>query len=104
VNEADGAIQFAVTKGCPKEWFIPVRHRALSTRTEAQVMLFELSRRGAHSFLLVTSNYHTGRARRIFLSLEHAQGGGPDFRTVGAPDQFFTAANWWRSREAQKIC
>ena len=64
VNEADAAIQFAIGKGYPAEWFIPLRHTALSTREEAGVVLDALKQRNIHSFLLVTSNYHTARARR----------------------------------------
>ena len=103
INEADAAIDWAVSKGYPRDWFIPLRHNALSTRTEATVIFDELKRRNAHSFLLVTSNYHTGRARRIFLSVERARGGGPEFRTVAAPDHFFRPADWWRSRESEKV-
>jgi uncharacterized SAM-binding protein YcdF (DUF218 family) len=70
VNEADAAIQFAVGKGHPAQWFIPLRHTALSTRDEAIVVLDALKQRNIHSFLLVTSNYHTARARRIYLEAE----------------------------------
>ena len=103
LNEADAAIRFAVSKGSRPEWFIPLHHEAYSTRDEAAVTLDELRRRNVHSFLLVTSDYHTARARRIFLALERANDGGPTLRTVAAPDRFFRAAVWWHSREAQKI-
>ena len=102
VNEADAAIQFAIGKGYPAEWFIPLRHTALSTREEAGVVLDALKQRNIHSFLLVTSNYHTARARRIYLNAERRRGGGPDMRVVAAGDQFFTAGDWWRNREGQK--
>ena len=102
VNEADAAIQFAVGKGFPAEWFIPLRHTALSTRDEAVVVLDALKQRNIHSFLLVTSNYHTARARRIYLSAEHERGGGPDLRVVASGDQFFSAGNWWHNREGRK--
>ena len=101
-NEADAAMAFVVAKGYPKEWFLLLRHTALSTRSEATAVLDELQRRGVRSFLLVTSDYHTARARRIYLAAERARGGGPGFRTVAAPDQFFTPGNWWHSRDAQK--
>ena len=65
-------------------------------------MFAELRRRHVRSFLLVTSDYHTARARRIFLAAERAMGGGPAMRTVAAPDQFFRPDSWWRNREAQK--
>jgi uncharacterized SAM-binding protein YcdF (DUF218 family) len=102
INEADAAIQFAVHKGYPAEWFIPLRHTALSTRDEAAIVLDYLRQRNIHSFLLVTSNYHTGRSRRIYLDAEHRRGGGPDFRVVASGDQFFSAADWWHNREGRK--
>ena len=102
VNEADLAIQFAIGKGYPAEWFIPVRHTALSTREEAGPILDALQQRNIHSFLLVTSNYHTARARRIYLNTERQRGGGPDLRVVAAGDQFFTAGKWWQNREGRK--
>lgn len=101
-NEADLAIQFAVRKGYPAEWFIPVYHTALSTRDEAVPILDALKQRNIHSFLLVTSDYHTGRARRIYLGAERRRGGGPELRAVASRDQFFTANTWWHNREAQK--
>jgi len=102
VNEADAAIQFAVGKGFPAEWFIPLHHTALSTRDEAVVVLDALKQRNIHSFLLVTSNYHTARARRIYLSAEHERGGGPDLRVVASGGQFFSAGSWWHNREGRK--
>ena len=56
-----------------------------------------------NSFLLVTSDYHTARARRLYLSAEHASGGGPGMRTVAAPDEFFKPNSWWRTRQGQKV-
>ena len=101
-NEADMAIHFAVSKGYPAEWFIPVRHNGLSTREESDAILDELKQRNIGSFLLVTSSYHTARARRIYLAEERRRGGGPDLRVVASGDQFFTTDNWWRNREARK--
>jgi len=51
----------------------------------------------------VTSDYHSARARRLFLAAERASGGGPQMRTVAAPDEFFHPDNWWRDRQGQKI-
>ena len=103
VNEADAAIHFAIGKGYPAEWFIPLRHTALSTREEATAVLDGLKQRNIHSALLVTSSYHTGRARRIFRDVERQRGGGPNLRVVASGDRFFSAANWWHNREGRKI-
>jgi uncharacterized SAM-binding protein YcdF (DUF218 family) len=102
LNEADLAIQYAVSQGYPKEWFIPIRHQGLSTREEGEIFYNELQRRGAHSFLLVTSDHHTARARRTFLGVARRHPGAPEFRTVAAPDHYFRAADWWHNREAEK--
>jgi len=102
LHECDYAIAYAVRKGLPAQWFIALPHSALNTRDEAFVVLGELRRRNVRSFLLVTSDYHTARSRRIFLAAERAMGGGPTMRTVAAPDQFFRPDSWWRNREGQK--
>jgi uncharacterized SAM-binding protein YcdF (DUF218 family) len=101
-NEADAAIHFAVGKGYPAEWFIPLHHAGLSTREEADAVLDELKQRNVGSFLLVTSNYHTARARRIYLAAERRRGGGPGLRVVASGDEFFTTSNWWHNREGRK--
>ena len=101
-HECDLAIPFAVRRGFPAEWFAGLAHEGLSTRTEGLAILQELRRRNVKSFLLVTSDYHSARARRIYLADERAMGGGPAFRMVTCPDEFFRANSWWRTREGQK--
>jgi uncharacterized SAM-binding protein YcdF (DUF218 family) len=101
--ESDLAIPFAVRQGFPAEWFVPFPHTGLSTKTESAAILRELRRRKVKRFLLVTSDYHSARARRIYLAEERAQGGGPDLRVVACPDEFFRPGSWWRTREGQKI-
>jgi uncharacterized SAM-binding protein YcdF (DUF218 family) len=99
LSETDLAIPYMVKKGYPREWFIPFVHGATSTDEEARMVLPELRRRGVHRFLLVTTNFHTRRAGRIFRSL------GRDFemRVVEAPDEYFRPNDWWRYREARKV-
>ena len=103
LHESDYAIAYAVRKGFPAQWFIALPHSALSTEQEAPIMLAELRRRNVRSFLLVTSDYHTARARRTFLAAERAMAGGPIMRTVAVPGDFFHPDSWWRNREGQKI-
>jgi uncharacterized SAM-binding protein YcdF (DUF218 family) len=103
VNEADAAIHFAIRKGYPAGWFIPLYHTALSTREEAVAVLDALKQRHIHSALLVTSDYHSARALRIFRDVERQQGGGPVLRAVASRDRFFSAAGWWHNREGRKI-
>jgi uncharacterized SAM-binding protein YcdF (DUF218 family) len=97
-HESDLAVPFAVKKGYPESWFVRFPHESHSTREEAGAILSELERRGVRRFILVTSDYHTRRAGRIFRSL------APDreFRVVAAPDVFFEAESWWKSRQGSK--
>jgi uncharacterized SAM-binding protein YcdF (DUF218 family) len=101
-SEAELAVTFAVQHGNPARWFIPFPDETHSTRQEAAAILPELDRRHIHNFLLVTSNYHTARARRIYRSLLRHR---PDLgmRTVAAPDRYFRPDSWWHSREGRKI-
>jgi uncharacterized SAM-binding protein YcdF (DUF218 family) len=102
VREVDLMVPFLVRHGYPAQWFIPFSSESYSTREESAAILAELRRRGVHSFLLVTSDFHTARASRIFRSVERAAGGGPEFRTIPAPDPFFRPGAWWKNRESQK--
>jgi uncharacterized SAM-binding protein YcdF (DUF218 family) len=65
---------------------------------EAQAVTPELRRLGAKRVILVTSDYHTRRAGKIFRAA------APDlmFYVVAAPDVHFTAHGWWHSREGRK--
>lgn len=98
-HESDLAIPFAVKRGYPKSWFVPLPMDAHSTREEAVVVLRELRRRGVRRFIVVTSDYHTCRAGRIFKSFAPKA----EFRVVAAPDEFFSANGWWKNREGRKI-
>jgi uncharacterized SAM-binding protein YcdF (DUF218 family) len=103
VNESDLAVQFIEREGYPAQWFIPFPDPSHSTKEESEYILRELKRRNIHTFLLVTSDYHSARARRIFLATEREMGYTPQFETMTAPDDFFRPASWWHSRDAQKI-
>ncbi len=102
-HESDLAIAYIARKGYPAVWFIPLPNEALSTREEAAAVFLELRRRGVRSILLVTSDYHTARARRVYAALAHALPAAPAIRVVAAPDEFFRADSWWRTRQGQKI-
>ena len=98
-NEADLEIAFAVKHGCSPKVLVPARHKAHSTYEEAESLLPLIRGMNAKKVLLITSNYHTRRAARVF----RAQ--GPDLRivAVAAPDEFFRPDAWWKNREARKI-
>jgi len=104
VHESDLAIAFAIRKGYPAEWFIPFPNSALSTREEAALFLPELQRRNIRSFLLVTSDFHTARAARLFREAARSTPGkNAEMRVVAAPHEYFHADSWWRTRQSQKV-
>jgi uncharacterized SAM-binding protein YcdF (DUF218 family) len=96
--ECDLAIPFAEKAGYPESYFIHLEHHALSTEEEAHAAVPELRRLGARRVLLVTSDYHTRRATKIFRAA------APDliFYPVAAPDFYFSAQGWWHNREGRK--
>jgi uncharacterized SAM-binding protein YcdF (DUF218 family) len=98
-HECDLAIPFAVKAGYPESYFLHFENDARSTQEEAHDAVARLHQLGVHKVLLVTSDYHTRRAGKIFRSA------APDlqFIVVAAPDTSFTADGWWHSRQGEKI-
>lgn len=103
LQECEPAIAYAVRQGYPGNWFIPFPDHARSTKEESGEILAELARRQVHRFLIVTSDYHTARAGRIFRGTEHRMGESIPFRVVAAPDAEFHPDSWWLDRQGQKI-
>ncbi len=96
--ESDLAIPFAEKAGYPASYFLAFPNHSLSTKDEGEVIVPELRRLGVHTFLLVTSDFHTHRAGGIYRKL------APDLRcvVVAAPDPNFSPGRWWKNREARK--
>ena len=86
-HECDLAIPFAVKAGYPESYFVHFENDARSTQEEARDAVARLRQLGAHKVLLVTSDYHTRRAGKIFRAA------APDlqFIVIAAPDASFTA-------------
>ncbi len=97
-NESDLAIPYAVSRGYPSSWFIDFPMPGKSTREEARYIADELRRRGVKRFLVVTSDYHTRRAARMYALVAPRE----SFRVIGACDEYFSPHGWWHSREGEK--
>jgi len=98
LHECDLAIPFAVKKGYPESYFEHAEHFAHSTAEEARAVLPKLRQEGDRRIIVVTSDYHTRRAGKVFRAA------APDltFFVVAAPDAYFSAGGWWHNREGQK--
>ncbi|MEO7142663.1 MAG: YdcF family protein [Bryobacteraceae bacterium] len=99
MHESDLAIPFAVKAGYPQDFFIPFPNDAKSTADEAEAIVEELRKRNVRSIDLVTSDYHTRRAGRIYRAIAD----GIDVHVVAARDENFRQDSWWRTREGKKV-
>lgn len=98
-EEADMAIDFASRHGAPREIFLKTAHQSKSTEEEAQTILPVLREMNVRTFLLVTSDYHTRRAGRIFGRYLD----GLRMRVIATPDPHYHPDRWWKSRESRKV-
>lgn len=97
--ECEPAIRFAVKAGYPESYFVHAENDARSTDEEAQQMRKYFEQAGARSVLLVTSDFHTRRAARIFRKAYPQI----QFYVVAAPTLDFQADRWWKSRQGEKV-
>jgi uncharacterized SAM-binding protein YcdF (DUF218 family) len=97
-SESDLAIAFAVRHGFPESYFVNFPNDAKSTVAEADAIIPELRKLRARRIEIVTSNFHTRRAGKIY----RARAGDMEFHMTSAPDPYFSAAGWWKNREGRK--
>lgn len=73
-----------------------------STHEEAEALRQCLERQGWRTVIVVTSNYHTRRAGRIWRAA--LRGANPPFTVYvrGVPDGAFEPHGWWRRRQYAK--
>lgn len=96
--ESDYAIAFALRHGYPESYFIPVTSKAKSTEQEAGAIIPEIRKLGAHRVDIVTTNFHTRRAREVY----HAMAPDLELHIIAATDDTFRPENWWHDRENRK--
>jgi uncharacterized SAM-binding protein YcdF (DUF218 family) len=99
VPEGDMATQFLLEKGYPRELFETFAHHATTTIEEAKLVAAEIRRRQSKRVLIVTSNYHSQRSRIIF----HALLPFSEVRVIGADEDFFDPALWWKSALSRRL-
>lgn len=87
-------------RGVPASAVVLFPIHVRDTREEAVALSQFLSTRGWKKILVVTSSYHTRRARYIY---ERILPPGFELCIISAPDSEYDPDNWWRSRESQKI-
>jgi uncharacterized SAM-binding protein YcdF (DUF218 family) len=88
-----------IERGVPKENIQRSVHDADSTHEEAIVLRRLAAEKGWKSVVVVTSNYHTRRARYIF---ERVFTPGVTVNVVSARDGEFDPEHWWEHRKSVK--
>lgn len=87
-------------RGVPQSAIVLLQHRADNTRDEGEAIGKFISAHGWKRILVVTSNYHTRRARYI---LTRVLPKGTEMRMLAAHDTNYDPDNWWRTRRGEKI-
>ncbi len=87
-------------RGVPASAIVLLQHRATNTREEAEAIGQFISSHGWKRVLVVTSNYHTRRARYILSRVLPA---GTELRMLSARDVNYDPDSWWQTRRGTKI-
>lgn len=88
-----------IERGVPKERIIRFPHDADNTREEAQALRALAVEKSWRSAIVVTSNYHTRRARYIFQRVFPES---VTVRVASARDGDFDPEHWWENRKSLK--
>lgn len=88
------------SRGVPASAIVTFAHHADSTRTEAEALRGLVAQHHWHRIVLVTSSYHTRRARYIFRKVFPS-----DVSVVVSPatDSEYDPDTWWESRQGVKL-
>lgn len=89
-----------VERGVPKDKILRFAQDGDSTNDEAQALAKLAKTKNWHKVIVVTSNYHTRRARYIF---RHVFPQDMEIRVAGARDGDFDPDNWWKKRKSTKL-
>lgn len=91
-----------VERGVPRERILRVSHDADNTREEAEALVRTAKERKWRSVIVVTSNYHTRRARYIFRRVFPQGPQGIEVRVASARDGEFDPSLWYTKRISTK--
>jgi len=101
LSEAELMQREALNLGVPEDKLLVVRHAATSTLEEAQQLSKVFAEHKLRKLIVVTSNFHTRRVRRIFRKLLRER--GTQVWVDAAADSRFVPERWWQEREARAL-
>jgi uncharacterized SAM-binding protein YcdF (DUF218 family) len=88
-----------IERGVPKDRIIRFPHDGANTREEAMALRALVTEKNWHRVIVVTSNYHTRRARYIFQRVFPES---VNVRVASARDGDFDPEHWWENRKSLK--
>ena len=89
-----------IERGVPKDKILRFVQDADSTKEEAEALAKLARTKKWHKAIVVTSNYHTRRARYIFRRVFPQD---VETRVASARDGDFDPERWWEKRESTKL-
>lgn len=92
-------VDYMARQGFPREKLFEYRQDLYSTREEARELIRQFRFQNLDTVLIITSNYHSARTRKIFRKLAQ---GYPHILVHPAPFDQFDPEAWWSSREGRK--
>lgn len=91
----------ALALGIPRDKLVRVLHPATSTLQEALLLRPVLAEQRIRQVIVVTSNFHTRRARRIFRTVYRPH--GTQVWVSPADDLRYDPHRWWQDREQRAL-
>jgi uncharacterized SAM-binding protein YcdF (DUF218 family) len=88
-----------IERGVPQDRILRFPHDADNTKEEAEALAPLVAQKHWHSVIVVTSNYHTRRARYIFEKIFPRE---VTVRMASARDGDFDPDHWWEYRKSLK--
>ena len=85
----------------PQESLLVLEHKADSTNQEAQALLPLVRKSKFKEVIIVTSNYHTRRSKKVFQ--KQWAGSGIHISISAAPCSCFHPGNWWKHRTDSRM-
>ena len=89
-----------IERGVPKDKILRFAQDEDSTREEAEALAKLAKTKKWHKAIVVTSNYHTRRARYIFRRVFPQE---IEISVASARDGDFNPENWWEKRKSSKL-
>jgi uncharacterized SAM-binding protein YcdF (DUF218 family) len=96
-NETDASHEILLRLGVPESAIVVTNFGdgVASTTDDARSLAEYVRQTPVERVIVLTSRYHTRRARWNFR--QQLDDGGPEILVIGVTDPRFTAQNWWRS-------